>query len=57
MNSVHPYHNGDRFMADRRHFVFAFHDTMLECIAQGFTVEIVRGSLRSLLTRMLGSLN
>ena len=56
MNSVHPYHDRERFMADRRHFVFAFHDTMFECIAQGYTVEITRGSLRSVLPRMLASL-
>lgn len=56
MNSVHPCHDQERFLANRRHFVFAFHDTMFECIAQEFTFEVMRGSLRSALPRMLTSL-
>ncbi|MGL4463825.1 MAG: hypothetical protein ACRC1K_16845 [Planctomycetia bacterium] len=43
-------------MADRKHFVFAFHDTTFECIAHGFAVEVARGSLRAVLPRMIASL-
>jgi hypothetical protein len=53
MNSVHPHHDRVRFMANRRHFVFAFHDTTFECIAKGFTFEVTRASLQSVLPRML----
>jgi hypothetical protein len=56
MNTVHRYHDRQRFLANRRHFVFTFHDTTFECIAERFRVEIVRGSLRSVLPRMLASL-
>ncbi|MBY0232671.1 MAG: hypothetical protein K2W96_25605 [Gemmataceae bacterium] len=52
MNSVHPHHDKERFLARRRHFVFAFHDSTFECIAEGFVAETVRGSMRSVLPRM-----
>jgi len=52
MNSVHPRHNRERFLAGRRHFVFAFHDSTFECVAEGFESEVFRGSMRSALTRM-----
>jgi hypothetical protein len=52
MNSVHWNHDKERFLADRRHFVFAFHDSTFECIAEAFAFEVVRGSLRSVLPRM-----
>ena len=48
MNSVHPYHSAERF-AKYKHFIFAFHDTTFECIAEGFSVSIHRGSVRSVL--------
>lgn len=57
MNSVHPYHDRERFLANRRHFIFAFHDTTFECIAQEFTFEIIRGSMRSVLPRLLAALS
>jgi hypothetical protein len=56
MNSVHWHHDKERFLSRRRHFVFAFHDSTFECIAEGFSFEIVRGSLRSVLPRMFGLL-
>jgi hypothetical protein len=52
MNSVHPHHNAELFLARRRHFVFAFHDSTFECIAEGFDCQIIRGSLRDALDRM-----
>jgi hypothetical protein len=52
MNSVHPCHNRERFLEGRRHFVFAFHDSTFECIADGLEVEVIRGSMRSALNHM-----
>ncbi len=53
MNSVHPSHNRERYLAGLRHFVFAFHDSTFECIADGFRVQAFRGSMRSALSRMV----
>jgi hypothetical protein len=48
MNAVHPYHKPERFSA-YRHFVFAFHDSTFECIAEDFSVSIHRGSVMEVL--------
>ena len=53
MNSVHRSHNRERFLARRKHFIFAFHDSTFECIAQGFEVSMLRGSMRSAAARMV----
>ena len=57
MNSVHPQHNRERFHDGIRHFVFAFHDSTFECIADGFQVEVMRGSMRSALNHMTRQLS
>lgn len=44
MNSVHPYHQPERF-ARYRHFILSFHDTTFECIAESFSVSLYRGSV------------
>lgn len=51
INSVHPQHRPEAF-ADARHFIFAFHDTTFECVARGFSVTPMRGSMREALERM-----
>jgi hypothetical protein len=38
MNSVHPRHNSDRFKS-LRHYVFTFHDSTFECIAEGHRIS------------------
>ena len=48
MNSVHPYHRPERFAA-LRHFIFAFHDTTFECIAQDFSSSVLEGSVAGVL--------
>ena len=48
MNSVHPYHRPEQFSIFK-HFVFAFHDTTFECIAESFEIKLARGSVRSVL--------
>jgi hypothetical protein len=52
MNSVHPGHNRERFLKGRRHYIFAFHDSTFECIAEGFAFELVRASMRTVIGRM-----
>ncbi len=49
MNSVHRHHSPKMF-ENHRHFIFAFHDSTFECIAESFEVEITRASIRSLLS-------
>jgi len=46
MNSVHPHHNPSRFMR-RHHYIFAFHDSTFECIADGLVMTQQKGSVRS----------
>lgn len=55
MNSVHPYHNKEKFMENKKHYVFSFHDTTFECIANGFELEVTKGSVKSMIPRMLES--
>jgi hypothetical protein len=43
MNSVHPRHNPSSFAA-RRHFVFAFHDSTFECVADRLACRLHRGT-------------
>lgn len=44
MNAVHPYHKAELF-SKYKHFVFAFHDTTFECIAEAFDITVHRGSV------------
>jgi hypothetical protein len=48
MNSVHPRHKPEHF-EQFKHFIFAFHDTTFECIAESYSVAIHHGSVRSVL--------
>jgi len=52
LNSVHPYHNKRSFLKDKRHFILAFHDSTFECIAKGYTIEKVAGSIREIASRL-----
>jgi hypothetical protein len=38
MNAVHPYHE-DRHFAKYEHFIFTFHDTCFEIVAEGYSIE------------------
>jgi hypothetical protein len=55
MNAVHPNHRPEAFDS-YRHFVFAFHDSMFECVATGMAISTMRGSIREALTRMVATL-
>jgi hypothetical protein len=52
MNSVHPYHRPEAF-SKRRHIVFAFHDSTLECVCDTFDVQLTRGSISSVVPTMV----
>jgi len=53
MNRVHPYHKDERFKK-YRHFIFSFHDTTFECIAERFELVTGWGSLKE---AMIATLN
>ena len=38
MNSVHPYHKEEQF-TKYEHFIFFFHDTCFEIVAEGYSIE------------------
>lgn len=51
MNSVHPYHRPERYK-QLKHYVFAFHDSTFECVAESFTVTEFSSSIREILLEM-----
>lgn len=53
MNSVHPNHDKDRYLADKRHYVFTFHDSTFECIANAYSCETFRGSMSDAWSKMI----
>jgi len=55
MNAVHPYHRPEAFWK-RRHIVFTFHDTTLECVCDGYDVRVSQGSIASVVPEMVGLL-
>jgi hypothetical protein len=52
MNSVHKHHRPERFWS-LQHLVFAFHDSIFECICQGFDVRTVPGSIHATIPKMV----
>jgi hypothetical protein len=50
MNSVHPYHRPERF-ARHHHFIFSFHDSTFECVAETFKLAAHTGSVADVLQR------
>ena len=56
MNRAHEHHRPERYER-LRHFVFAFHDSTFECVAEGYAISVHVGSLADALpemTRRLG---
>ena len=45
LNRVHPRHS-PRLFAGLKHFIFAFHESVFECIAESCTLATHRGSRR-----------
>ena len=56
INSVHSCYNPARWRK-LKHYVFWFHDTTFECVAESFTVELFRESMAELLGRACRRLN
>lgn len=54
MNAVHIHHRPEAFWR-LKHFIFAFHDSTFECIAERFSAEIRRGALVRVLADFAGS--
>ncbi|TQV82148.1 hypothetical protein [Denitrobaculum tricleocarpae] len=46
MNSVHPRHSPS-FFDSARHFIFTFHDSTFECVADSYEARVARGSIAS----------
>jgi hypothetical protein len=55
MNSVHPYHRPEGF-SKYHHYIFAFHDSTFECIAEDLSFKLHRGSMRSAVELMAATL-
>ncbi len=51
MNSVHPNHD-PQYFKKLKHYVFVFHDSTFECVAESFAVSEHRGSPASLVPVM-----
>ena len=45
INSVHPFHRKNRFK-QYKHFIFSFHDTTLEVVAESYEIETCKGSIK-----------
>lgn len=56
VNSVHRYHDKVTYMQNKRHFVFAFHDSTFECVAESFVVEVKSGSVKKMVAEALDTL-
>jgi hypothetical protein len=52
MSSVHRSHDPESFWK-RRHLIFTFHDSTFECVCDGFEITQARGSIASVVPRML----
>ena len=48
MNEGHPNHRPEAYTKDK-HFIFAFHDSVFECVAEGFDLSTHRGSVSDVL--------
>ena len=44
MNSVHPYHNKEQYLSNKRHIALTFHDSIFECITKEFTRSLFSSS-------------
>ena len=47
INSAHPHHNAKSFAA-KRHYIMAFHDSIFECIADRYTIDVTSGSVAAI---------
>jgi len=54
MNAVHPYHKPGMFES-YRHFIFAFHDSTFECVAESYGRTIHQGTIASVASSLARS--
>lgn len=52
MNAVHPSHDRARFLQSRRHYIWTFHDQVLECVAKRFDTSTVPGPPSTAISRI-----
>jgi hypothetical protein len=52
MNKVHPYHNSSKFL-DHKHYIFTFHDSTFECIAQNYSLDYHKKSMYDVASMVL----
>jgi hypothetical protein len=57
MNSVHHLHDRKRYLEGKRHFIITFHDSVFECVARGYKVELMSGSIKELLVAHAGKVD
>ncbi len=55
INKVHTHYNPERWR-NRKHYIFWFHDSTFECIAESFTIELYQESMYQMLMRMVDRL-
>ena len=53
MNAVHPMHQKSTFLKDKRHFIFTFHDSTFECVAEDFNIGILERPLENAVDEMV----
>jgi len=51
VNSVHPSHSPSHFESDR-HFILAFHDSTFECVADGYSASVEKGTMAEVIARV-----
>ena len=51
INTTHPYFSS--VFLDLKHFVFTFHDSTFECVAENFDVWLHRGPIRNVVPHMM----
>lgn len=56
INKVHHLYKPERWLK-RKHYIFWFHDSTFECIAESMTVELYQESMYQMLMRMVGRLD
>ena len=56
MNSVHPRHSPERFKV-LHHYIFAFHDSIFECVAERYKITEHEGTIAELMPEMQNRLS
>ena len=51
MNSVHENHDPKKYEV-LKHFIFVFHDSTFECVADGFRIEMHSGTMAKIIPKM-----